>query len=48
MTLTLQFNLKYLLLFVHSFRSGENPPFQVCHDCFGEGHQLHPQIGFGA
>lgn len=48
MTFTLQFHLKYLLLSVHNFSSRENLPFQVCYDYFSEGHQLHPQKGFGA
>lgn len=48
MTFTLQFHLKYLLLFVHSFSSGENLPLQVCYDYFSEGRHLHPQIAFGA
>jgi len=48
MAFILQFHFKYLLLFAHSFSSGENLPFQMCYDYFSEGHQLHPQMGFGA
>lgn len=48
MIFTLQFHLKYLLRFVHSFSSTENLWFQVCYGYFSEEHQLHPQMGFDA
>lgn len=48
MTFTLQFRLKYLLLFVQNFSSGENLPLQLCYDYFSEDHHLNPQMAFGA